>query len=399
MKDFSFQSLLSPIEESTFLEEYWEKKPLIITDRSEDYYNNLFSLSDVGPLLFQGRPLEDVHLIKHPNPRINPSSPFNVQDIKRLYHDGHTVALNHVFLRHEALSLFTQEMEEYFNYRIGINMYLTPKNSQGFKAHYDYHDVFALQISGLKKWYIYEPCTPLLPHEGYTQFMPFEYAQPRSDELPPLLHEVILKPGDLLYLPRGFVHYAVTGPDDHSLHLTMGVYNVTWAELLSDALQAVARKNVELRQSIPPGFLVDESLRDAIKAQAKAAAQLFIENLDSGIDDAAAIGATGFHNRPNLLPDYTKLFDEVAVTVDLNTKLKKKVGVSYRLVEKDQTAGIELSNGDQVLGPTKIKPVFQFVVDRVEPFTVSELPYLSDSARLVLAKRLVAEKALVPVWN
>jgi hypothetical protein len=49
------------------------------------------------------------------------------------------------------------------------------------------------------------------------------------------------------------------------------------------------------------------------------------------------------------------------------------------------------------MGPAKIKPVFQFVVDREKPFSVSELPYLSDNAKLVLARRLVAEKALIPV--
>ena len=93
-------------------------------------------------------------------------------------------------------------LEDEFSHPVHANAYLTPGDSPGFTPHYDTHEVFVLQIAGTKRWRVFQPPQPL-PHRSQP-FTPIGYALPA-----PLL-ELELKPGDLLYLPRGYVHAANT---------------------------------------------------------------------------------------------------------------------------------------------------------------------------------------------
>ena len=74
--------------------------------------------------------------------------------------------------------------------------------------------------------------------------------------------DVTLGPGDLLYLPRGWIHQAVTTPgDEYSLHLTVSsMMQWSWCDFLEQVLP-LAQRNVtegeglEFREGLPIGFL------------------------------------------------------------------------------------------------------------------------------------------------
>ena len=70
--------------------------------------------------------------------------------------------------------------------------------------------------------------------------------------------DVTLCPGDTLYLPRGWLHEAVTSETD-SLHLTVGVNVITWQQAIRDALDETG-DDIAMRRSIEAGSL-DEALR------------------------------------------------------------------------------------------------------------------------------------------
>ncbi|CAK0781921.1 hypothetical protein CCP4SC76_8080001 [Gammaproteobacteria bacterium] len=74
------------------------------------------------------------------------------------------------------------------------------------------------------------------------------------------IRELDLRPGDLLYIPRGYTHEALT-TDGASLHLTLAILVVRWAELLRNAVAGVVEREVRLREAIPAGALdADETL-------------------------------------------------------------------------------------------------------------------------------------------
>ena len=60
----------------------------------------------------------------------------------------------------------------------------------------------------------------------------------REDEIGKPVLDVVLGEGDLLYLPRGWIHQAVTTREDtHSLHLTVScMQDWSWASMLEEVL-------------------------------------------------------------------------------------------------------------------------------------------------------------------
>jgi ribosomal protein L16 Arg81 hydroxylase len=57
------------------------------------------------------------------------------------------------------------------------------------------------------------------------------------DEIGKPMLEVTLRPGDVLYLPRGFVHEAISSADEPSAHLTLSSYQQwSWFNLTERVL-------------------------------------------------------------------------------------------------------------------------------------------------------------------
>ena len=55
-----------------------------------------------------------------------------------------------------------------------------------------------------------------------------------EEELGKPVLDCVLKPGDLLYFPRGAIHQAMTQDDQHSLHITVSTHQRnTWSDLLN----------------------------------------------------------------------------------------------------------------------------------------------------------------------
>jgi lysine-specific demethylase/histidyl-hydroxylase NO66 len=72
--------------------------------------------------------------------------------------------------------------------------------------------------------------------------------------------DIVLSPGDLLYMPRGTVHRAVSLDDAASTHLTLSSYQRhAWSDLLAHMLpkllESVTRSRLELRSGLPIDFL------------------------------------------------------------------------------------------------------------------------------------------------
>ena len=138
-------------------------------------------------------------------------------------------------------------LQEYFGSLVGANTYLTPPGSQGFAPHYgkinddqcsrrctssvrfaDDIDAFILQLEGKKHWRVYKPLNDdeVLPLKSSG-----DLNRSVLDGVTPCI-EAVLEAGDLLYMPRGYIHQGHTLDDAHSLHLTVSCYQQhTWGDL------------------------------------------------------------------------------------------------------------------------------------------------------------------------
>jgi hypothetical protein len=138
-------------------------------------------------------------------------------------------------------------------------LYATPASAQAVDAHADDRDVFVVQLEGSKRWVVYgDPPVPLPnPSEqaGKCFALPVDHEASAPRRVEATLHR-----GDVLYVPRGYVHEAKTA-GEASLHATVAVatYDWTWAKLCaaastsdaSAALAAAAR--LEKRTVTPRG--------------------------------------------------------------------------------------------------------------------------------------------------
>jgi hypothetical protein len=120
--------------------------------------------------------------------------------------------------------------------------------------------VFAYQAEGEKTWRIYEaraeaPIAPAPPGEEAEQWL----IKSRGK----VLFEAHMQPGDVLYLPRGQYHDALTGAQA-SLHVTFGVSPATGLSLFK-LLETVAAQDREFREFLPDA-------RDEAGLQARLAA-------------------------------------------------------------------------------------------------------------------------------
>ena len=73
--------------------------------------------------------------------------------------------------------------------------------------------------------------------------------------------DVILEPGDLLYMPRGTIHQGNCLEEAHSLHLTVSCHQLTsYGDLLEKilplALKTAMREDIEFRRGLPNNYFV-----------------------------------------------------------------------------------------------------------------------------------------------
>ncbi|GAA3694151.1 hypothetical protein GCM10022204_07400 [Microlunatus aurantiacus] len=203
----------------------------------------------------------------------------------RLFADGATMVLQALHRVWPPVLAFTQQLAADLGHPVQANAYVTPPQNQGFSNHYDVHDVFVLQVTGEKRWVIHAPvhASPLR-HQPWTDRR--RSVERRAAETP--LIDTVLRPGDVLYLPRGFLH-AATALGGVSTHLTLGVH--TWTrygvaeQLIQHALRTVAG-DPEARSSLPLG--VDVADPTALVAEVELVREKLVDALENTEIDAVA---------------------------------------------------------------------------------------------------------------
>jgi hypothetical protein len=175
--------------------------------------------------------------------------------------------------------------------------------------------------------------------------------------------DVVLGPGDTLYLPRGWMHEALTSDED-SLHLTVGVSVYTWVDAFRDAL-ARCEDDAEFRRS-PDG--------DGSELVERLAERL--------APDADRLDRLVRTRRPILDGQLEQLraLDRIEVVARRATVLATWDGARLRF------------EGKTISFPARAREEVEALVAAEEPVRLADLPGRLDAeGRAVLARRLVRE--------
>jgi len=386
--DMDLKTLLGPIGPGTFHEQHWGRRPLLLSRGTPGFYEHLLSLDDVERLLGTHRFRDaDVRLVRNgkilrdKRTRLGDDS----LDLVTVYGElsrGATILVMDAHRHLRPLAALCSRLAHELGHVVAANLYLTPSQAYGFEPHYDHHDVFILQIHGSKTWrlypeYVRHPKPPEQPHVDPARIGELE-------------REVELLPGDLLYLPRGFVHQAVTS-DRPSLHVTVGVHVLTWSDLIAQALTAVTSRDPAFRDAVPRAL----STGGPVTAEHERTLRSLIERLAEAVDagEAAArltgrlIDAT--HPVPGEQLSAILLRDEICST----SIVRHRRGMTP-VVDRAEGSVTVHFQGNRLRGPEQLEPPLRFIAATQE-FEVASIPGdLSDDDRVALVRRFIADGLL-----
>jgi ribosomal protein L16 Arg81 hydroxylase len=399
---FSFLDVINPVEPRHFFEQYWEKSPLYIARQNPDYYARLLTVKDVEYIIAAtGLRHPSLRMVK--NGQQIPLGSFTTSlggredvfshliepdKVFAEYRQGATIILESLHRNWPALAQFCRNLEKYFNHPVQANIYFTPKASQGFAPHYDTHDVFVVQLAGSKHWRIYEAPVEL-PDRG----MAFKKDHHETGQL---LYEIDFSAGDLIYLPRGFMHEALTS-EDISLHATIGILTYTWYDVLLEAVKA-HKQDVRFRRALPVGFAQPGQQPDGLETQFNEL--LAAVKADLKLEEAYETLARRFiSNRPPLLDGYLDDLDKID-TLELSSIVKQRDGLIYGFSRDENSVSLTFHR-KKVSFPDYVEAALQFILEMGErQFTVAAIPgKLENAGKLVLVRRLVIEGFLTVVTD
>nr|WP_083435447.1 cupin domain-containing protein [Pseudarthrobacter siccitolerans] len=257
------ETRLIEINRERFAGDVWGRTALLTRDASD--FSDLFSAEAVDELISR-RGLRTPFLRVAKDGTTFPDSSFTspagvgatIPDqlddtaLWRKFADGATLVLQALHRTWEPVSDFSSRLSTELGHPVQANAYITPPQNRGFDDHYDVHDVFVLQIEGTKRWIIHEPVhTDPLRDQPWTDRRSAVAEAAKGEAY----IDTVLEPGDVLYLPRGWLH-AAQAQGEVSIHLTLGIHSWTrygLAEQLAQAALAALGDDPEMRRTLPLG--------------------------------------------------------------------------------------------------------------------------------------------------
>ncbi|HUQ00002.1 MAG TPA: cupin domain-containing protein [Aeromicrobium sp.] len=280
--------------------------------------------------------------------------------VLQLFDEGASIVLQGLHRYWPPLTRLIAELELELGHPCQANAYLTPPGSQGFALHADTHDVFVFQTAGAKQWEVHGEDGP---------------------------QEIRLEPGLSMYLPTGTRH-AARAQESVSLHVTIGINQLTWRGLARRALEAALDEVPD--EHLPAGYLDDPSELTSGLASRLAALADRIRAIDPAEPVADEIRRF-LTSRPSRLSGGLSDVIDLRSGLTEDSVLRRRAGHPCVLLDRDGQLQVLL--GDRSLTmPARLRPAMEEVRARAS-FGPSDLG-LDPQSGIVLCTRLVREGLL-----
>ncbi len=256
--------LLGELSAESFLQEYWQKKPLLIRQAfpeispllPADELAGLACEEGVESRLIIQEDESDRWDLKH--------GPFCEKDFSTLPKSHWTLLVQAVDHWIPKAAEFIRQFNFIPSWRVDDLMISFASDGGGVGPHYDNYDVFLIQAEGQRKWEIGDKYDQLSPRRPDLPVMILE--QWRSEQ------SWILEPGDMLYLPPQIGHNGIA-IGDNCMTYSVGFRAPSHNELLSGFGDAMADRlgtedrytdqNLILQNN--PGEITHQALEDIQK--------------------------------------------------------------------------------------------------------------------------------------
>jgi bifunctional lysine-specific demethylase and histidyl-hydroxylase NO66 len=362
----------------TFLDDHWGRAPLFRQRglRSDQGFDDLASLDDLDAIVASlGLPSSSLRMVQNGKP-LPPSSytkrsgragkqAIDAALVYARFYEGATIVIEALHRHWAPLSDFCRDLELALGHRVQANAYITPPGSQGFAVHRDDHDVFILQVSGDKRWCVFD----------------------REEEL--VLIDRDLEEGTSLYIPKEFPHAATTR-DTASAHLTVGVLTHNSLDIWR-AITKLAEEEPSFHESLPPATATDPaSLRSEVGSRVRAL-QAWMDGLDMDELTERVARRVMSSSQPLVRGQLRQLRHLDAI--DDATRVVRRRGATCVLFPKDTLLKVLLTDRELQM-PLAAEAAMNEIARR-DSLIVRDLhPFLDPGSALVLVRRLVREGLL-----
>ena len=314
--------LLGSYDREKFFDKYWEKRSLYLPHDDEDRFKDLVNLDYLKGEGAEGT----MHLKGMFRDSRNWVSEMEIKPDQLKSAMAAQMTICFTMLAYDgARKVFIDSFKESINManQPYFNCYYSP-DKKGYGLHFDTHPVWILQVEGRKRWQI--------GLEPEIKNPPFNIAFPPDRDRLKLpwvtvdrpdmstFTDVVLKPGDVLYIPAGTWHEACA--QGSSLALTLAQTRVTPFDLFQLLLQQLVMKQQGLLTRIHG--TAEESWKDG--APPEEIGQLFEDMLGKfrvSVDEITPqLLQNAYHTLANLPPDTARQI--MLVTAQQQAQLQKQ---------------------------------------------------------------------------
>jgi hypothetical protein len=388
----TFGGLIAPLSVNDFFANYWEKTFLHLQNEP-DRFSSYLSLCDIDSWLTS---TQGSIFITTPEGREARTEQYRPQDISTsiiyaAFAKGCPLVLDRMECRPSLLGL-VKALGRDFHADIGVAAFVTPKGAGTFPPHAAGHDLLILHLEGERIWHLHEPSLLQLDLSQKKNFkFPLEwYGRTKT----PLLAEVCLKPGHVLFIPRGMPHQALS---QHGvcLHLSISITPLFWMDFLKVAAECAALHSQDVRRALPPGFVENQEICESMRGTFQDLMNIFQEV--TSFDEVLTAIKRNRLKRQSFPTDghFIQLVEIEELTVDSEVERRRDVLCVVDEVvdiERNTRSAIFFAN-EHVTGPRHLRRALEFIRDHAR-FRVSEIPGLDEKGQLTLMRRLITEGLL-----
>lgn len=290
--------------------------------------------------------------------------------------NGASLTLNQVDQYIPQLRAMCEQFEAETHIRAGVILFVTPPSAQAFSLHADPHDIIVMQTHGTKQWEIH----PTLWEK-------------KNDPDAEIRH-LVMKPGDMLYVPEGTPHVVRTTEAGLSIHQTIQFdvprYNELATKVLLLAFEQYCQDSgltgpvpllrdgqPELTENLAPRF---DAFADTLK------------NVDIGDLVGRHLESVVPRQRTLATGRLTAISDSDHVSSE--TRLRRVVPFE---VTAEAGAVHTVFGQRRFTSPARTEKYLTALAETADVFTSDSISSELDAkSRLLLCKRLVREGAITP---
>lgn len=267
----------------------------------------------------------------------------DVDKVQRLVSKGASIILNDIEKYNINLLKISDELQKLTQGRCQGNLYFSMASHKAFGPHFDLHDVFAFHFEGEKVWNIYENIEDSPINHPVFNIS----SEERINRAGKLVDQVTLKPGDLLYIPRGQYHDALASKNG-AIHVAFGLTYF---------------KPIDLMSSLWEKFILNNFMRQDIqlkpnKNDLRVILDKFSKEIADVINSEETLETlnTNINNWPYKIKEYSVkslVLEGIRYDVDKSVRFEKKDNKSFLI-----------SGKNSVEVPRQYCDLTQYILDR-----------------------------------